>query len=113
MALRVGGKHGEVKALNGAATAFQHDATVQANGTISVFDNGATPKVHPQSRAIVVSLEPKAKTDTLLARLRALLAGAVLFQPGQRADAAERRHVRGLGRGAVLLGVRRRRAAAV
>jgi len=67
VALRVGGKHGEVKALNGAATAFQHDATVQANGTISVFDNGATPKVHPQSRAIVVALEPKAKTDTLLA----------------------------------------------
>ncbi len=65
--LRVGGKHGEVKALNGAATAFQHDATVQANGTISVFDNGATPKVHPESRAIVVALEPKAKTDTLLA----------------------------------------------
>ena len=65
--LRVGGKHGEVKALNGAATAFQHDATVQTNGTISVFDNGATPKVHPQSRAIVLALEPKARTDTLLA----------------------------------------------
>ncbi len=65
--LRVGGKHGEVKALNGAATAFQHDATVQANGTISVFDNGATPKIHPQSRAIVLALEPKARTDTLLA----------------------------------------------
>jgi hypothetical protein len=65
--LRVGGKHGEVKALNGAATAFQHDATVQANGTISVFDNGAVPKVHPQSRAIVLAVEPKAKTDTLLA----------------------------------------------
>jgi Arylsulfotransferase (ASST) len=65
--LRVGGKHGEVKALNGAATAFQHDATVQANGTISVFDNGAVPKVHPQSRAIVLAVEPRAKTDTLLA----------------------------------------------
>jgi hypothetical protein len=64
--LRIGGKHSEVKAVNGAATAFQHDATVQSNGTISVFDNGATPKVHAQSRAIVVTLEPKAKTDTLL-----------------------------------------------
>ncbi len=66
--LRVGGKHGEVKPVNGAATAFQHDATVLANGTISVFDNGAVPKVHPQSRAIVVSVNPKTKTDTLLAR---------------------------------------------
>ncbi len=39
-----------------------------ANGTISVFDNGAVPKVHPQSRAIVVAINPQAKTDTLLAR---------------------------------------------
>jgi hypothetical protein len=65
--LRVGGRHGEVKPLNGAATAFQHDATVQANGTISVFDNGAVPKVHPQSRSIVLAVNPQAKTDTLLA----------------------------------------------
>jgi hypothetical protein len=64
--LRVGGKHGEVKSLNGAATAFQHDATVLENGTISVFDNGATPKVHPQSRAVLLSVNPQAKTETLL-----------------------------------------------
>lgn len=64
--LTVGGKGGEVKALNGAATAFQHDATVLANGTISVFDNGGVPKVHPQSRAIVVALNSRDKTDTLL-----------------------------------------------
>jgi hypothetical protein len=66
--LRVGGKRSEVKAVNGAATAFQHDATVQANGTITLFDNGAVPKVHPQSRAIVVSVNAHARTDTLLAR---------------------------------------------
>jgi hypothetical protein len=65
--LRVGGKHSEVKPLNGAATAFQHDATVQANGTISVFDNGATPKIHPQSRALVLAVDPQTRTDTLLA----------------------------------------------
>ena len=34
----------------GAATAYQHDASVLANGTISVFDNGGVPKVHSQSR---------------------------------------------------------------
>ncbi|HYM45973.1 MAG TPA: arylsulfotransferase family protein [Solirubrobacteraceae bacterium] len=66
--LRVGGKHSEVKQLNGAATAFQHDATTLSNGTITIFDNGAVPKVHSQSRALVVALEPKAKTDTVLAR---------------------------------------------
>lgn len=66
--LRVGGRRSNVTAVNGAATAFQHDATVQANGTITVFDNGAVPKVHPQSRAIVVSVNAHARTDTLLAR---------------------------------------------
>lgn len=66
--LRVGGKRSNVKLLDGAATAFQHDATVQANGTVSVFDNGAVPKVHPQSRAIFLSVDPRAHTDTLLAR---------------------------------------------
>ncbi len=65
--LRVGGKHSEVKQGAGTVTAFQHDATVLANGTISVFDNGATPKVQSQSRAIVLGLEPKARTETLLA----------------------------------------------
>jgi hypothetical protein len=66
--LRVGGKHSEVKQGSGTETAFQHDATVQANGTVSVFDNGAVPKVHPQSRAIVLGLDAQTKTDTLLAR---------------------------------------------
>ncbi len=66
--LRVGGKRSNVKLSSGAATAFQHDATVQPNGTISLFDNGAVPKVHPQSRAIFLSINPHARTDTLLAR---------------------------------------------
>jgi hypothetical protein len=64
--LRMGGRHSEVKG-NGATTAYQHDATALTNGTITVFDNGAVPKVHPQSRAMVISLEPKTKSDTLLA----------------------------------------------
>jgi hypothetical protein len=66
--LRVGGKRSGVKLSSGAGTAFQHDATVQPNGTVSVFDNGAVPKVHPQSRAIFLALDPRARTDTLLAR---------------------------------------------
>ncbi len=66
--LRIGGKRSNVKLVNGAATAFQHDATVQPNGTISLFDNGAVPKVHPQSRAIFLSVNAHAGTDTLLTR---------------------------------------------
>jgi len=66
--LRIGGKHSEVKLASGAATAFQHDATMLENGTISVFDNGGVPKVQSQSRGLVVSVNPAAKTDTLVAQ---------------------------------------------
>jgi hypothetical protein len=66
--LRIGGKHSEVKLASGAATAFQHDATMLENGTISVFDNGGVPKVQPQSRGLVVSVNPATKTDTLVAQ---------------------------------------------
>jgi len=66
--LRIGGKHSEVKLASGAATAFQHDATMLENGTISVFDNGGVPKVQSQSRGLVLSVNPVAKTDTLVAQ---------------------------------------------
>ncbi len=65
---RVGGRHSSVRLSSGAGTAFQHDADVLANGTVSIFDNGAVPRVHPQSRAMVVAIDPRAKTDTLLAQ---------------------------------------------
>jgi Arylsulfotransferase (ASST) len=64
----IGGKHSNFKLSRGAATAYQHDATALPNGTISIFDNGAVPKVHSQSRAIVVSVNARAKTDTVVAQ---------------------------------------------
>jgi hypothetical protein len=64
----IGGKHSGVKLAPGASTAYQHDATVQPNGTISVFDNGAVPKVHLQSRGIILSLDPQTNTGTLVAQ---------------------------------------------
>jgi hypothetical protein len=64
--LRAGGKHSTVKVASGAATAFQHDATVLENGTIALFDNGGVPKVHPQSRGLVLAINPQAKTDTVV-----------------------------------------------
>jgi hypothetical protein len=66
--LRVGGKHSDVTLARGSATAYQHDATVLENGTISMFDNGADPKVHSQSRGLVVAINPQAKTDTVVAQ---------------------------------------------
>ena len=61
-----GGKQSSVTLSPGAATAYQHDATVQSNGTITVFDNGASPKVHNESRALVLTVNPVAHTETVL-----------------------------------------------
>jgi hypothetical protein len=61
----LGGKHSSFKQGAGAATAWQHDARQQPNGAITFFDNGATPQVHPQSRAIEVTLDTASMTATL------------------------------------------------
>jgi ABC-type amino acid transport substrate-binding protein len=63
----IGGRHSTVKLTAGAATAYQHDATVLPNGTISVFDNGGVPKVHAHSRGLVLAVNVKARTDTVVA----------------------------------------------
>jgi hypothetical protein len=77
---RLGGKHSSLKLAHGANTAYQHDATVLPNGTISVFDNGAVPTVHPQSRALVLSANPQTKTLSVLASFehspKALVSGS-------------------------------------
>jgi hypothetical protein len=66
--VRIGGKHPTVHLARGAATAYQHDATVLADGTISVFDNGGVPKVHSQSRALILAVDPQHGTDTVVAQ---------------------------------------------
>lgn len=63
---QLGGKNGSAKLGKGTATAYQHDAQELPNGDISVFDNGGVPKVHPQSRGIIISVNPKTKSDTLV-----------------------------------------------
>jgi arylsulfotransferase ASST len=60
--MRIGGKRSNLKLARGANTAYQHDATVQPNGTITVFDNGAVPTVHPQSRALTLAINPATST---------------------------------------------------
>jgi hypothetical protein len=63
---QIGGKHPSEKLGAGAATAYQHDAQELPNGEISVFDNGGVPKVHPQSRGVILSVNTSTKTDTLV-----------------------------------------------
>jgi hypothetical protein len=66
---RLGGKHSSFKMGAGTGTAWQHDARELPNGSISIFDNGASPTTHSQSRAIVISLNPATNTATLVGRL--------------------------------------------
>ncbi|HLY49325.1 MAG TPA: arylsulfotransferase family protein [Solirubrobacteraceae bacterium] len=61
-----GGKHSSFKMGSGTITAFQHDAVVQPDGTITIFDDGAgPPKVHQYARGIQVALD----TGRMTARL--------------------------------------------
>ncbi len=77
---QLGGKRSSFALGAGVRTAWQHDARRQADGTITFFDNGATPAVHPQSRAIDVRLDQAAKTASLVREAahpgKALVAGS-------------------------------------
>jgi len=62
---RLGGKRSDFEMGEGTRFAYQHDARRQPDGTITIFDNGASPKVHDQSRGIVLELETDSMTATL------------------------------------------------
>jgi hypothetical protein len=64
----IGGHHSSVKLAGGTHTAYQHDATTLSGGEISVFDNGAVPKVHPQSRGLVLALDPATNSASVAAQ---------------------------------------------
>lgn len=62
---RLGGKHSSFTLGAGVRFALQHDATVQADGTLSIFDNSAAPRSAFQSRGLRVRLDRTAMTATL------------------------------------------------
>jgi len=66
IAWRLGGKQSSFQMGPGASPAWQHDAREEPDGTISFFDNGGTPKVHSQSRVIVLALDKQTMTATLV-----------------------------------------------
>jgi len=88
VALEIGGKRSSVKLGPGAATAYQHDVKELANGDFAIFDNGGSPMVHPQSRAVIVAINRKRGTDTLVAQfvhpspLRSVSQGSVQLLHG-------------------------------
>jgi hypothetical protein len=63
---RLGGKKSDFGMDMRARTAFQHDARRHEDGTITIFDNGAGPVVHDQSRGIKVELDEEKMSATML-----------------------------------------------
>jgi hypothetical protein len=63
---RLGGKKSDFEIGPGTQSAFQHDARRHDDRTITIFDNGAHPKVHDQSRGIVIELDEEKMRATLL-----------------------------------------------
>jgi hypothetical protein len=62
---RLGGKRSDFEMAPGASFAWQHDARRQADGTLSVFDNGATPAVERLSRGLILEVDQDAMTARL------------------------------------------------
>jgi hypothetical protein len=68
---RLGGKRSDFAVGPDVAFNFQHDARMHPDGTLTVFDNGASgpgaEAVEPASRALRLALDEKAMTATLVA----------------------------------------------
>jgi hypothetical protein len=63
---RLGGKHSDFEMAPGSNFAWQHDARRQPDGTLTIFDNGATPAVEPLSRGLILDIDEDAMTARLL-----------------------------------------------
>jgi hypothetical protein len=63
---RLGGKRSDFELGKGVRFAWQHDARRQPNGTLTLFDNSAGPKVRRQSRGLVLRLDMKRMRATLV-----------------------------------------------
>ncbi len=75
---RLGGKHSNFRMGPESDFAWQHDARRQRDGTLTIFDNGATPAVERLSRGLILDLNEQAMTATLLRQYRhpRILAGS-------------------------------------
>jgi len=63
---RLGGTKSSFKLGPGAETAWQHDARMQPDGTITAFDDGSNPRIHYQSRAVRIAIDQASHTARLL-----------------------------------------------
>jgi hypothetical protein len=66
IAWQLGGKSGSFGLGPGAQFAWQHDARLQPDGTLTLFDDGASPKAEVESRGLRLQLDTSKMTATLL-----------------------------------------------
>jgi hypothetical protein len=64
---RLGGKRSDFAMGPGTSFAWQHDARRRIDGTLTIFDNGATPVVERRSRALILALDEQAMSAALIA----------------------------------------------
>jgi hypothetical protein len=69
IAWRIGGKRSSFAMGPGTGIAYQHDPRELPDGTISVFDNGASPAIHSQSRGVVLSIDLQRKAVTRVSQI--------------------------------------------
>ncbi|HZV26238.1 MAG TPA: arylsulfotransferase family protein, partial [Acidothermaceae bacterium] len=66
---QLGGKHSSFTLGAGVSFAWQHDAQLLPDGTISVFNNDASPPEAKQSSVLDIALDPTARTATLVRQI--------------------------------------------
>jgi len=63
---RLGGKRTDFELGPGVRFGWQHDVRRQQDGTLTMFDNEAAPKLRKQSRGLVLRIDERRKTATVL-----------------------------------------------
>ncbi len=63
---RLGGKRGDFAMGPGTTFAWQHDARRQPDGTLTLFDNGASPAVERLSRGLILDVDERRMTAKLV-----------------------------------------------
>ncbi len=66
---RLGGRYPSFRMGPGTGTAWQHDIRWQPDHTLTLFDDGATPKEHSQSRAVHERIDWHHRTVSLTGRV--------------------------------------------
>lgn len=62
---RLGGKRSDFAMDRGTHFAWQHDARPHPGGLLSLFDDGAAPRVEPQSRGLLLALDERSMRASL------------------------------------------------